>query len=261
MAVDTNSGRIDVFDLSGDLVDSRSLGGMLPGDLAYDAEGHLLAAITRSPEIVRGEIVRFSDAEVLWSSRLPAKNLLNPLARLVLYSPRMVLAGIGANQIAVGVTDSYRLTVLDASSGEELGSIARGVSVRGPTEEFSNRIRESLEAGVRRGRHRASIVASVQFPDAFPAIRAVFLGPPGRTVWIRRHMGVDDALAPDVEEMADSTDRLYDLFSADDGYEYMGTVEVPDRLELMTGDSLRVAGVHRSALDEQTVRVFRFSLR
>lgn len=261
VAVDSNSGRIDVFDLGGDLVDSHRYRGTWPSDLAYDAEGRLLAAVTRPPQIVRGEIVRFSEAEVLWSSSLPAKNVLDPLANFVLFSPRMVLAGIGANQIAVGVTDSYRLAVLDASSGEELGSIARGVSARGPTEEFSSHIREVLEAGVDRGRHRASTVARIQLPDVFPVISTVFVGPPGRTVWVRRHMGVDDSLAPEVIEMADSNYRLYDLFSADDGYEYMGTVEVPDRLELMTGDSLRVAGVHRSALDEQTVRVFRFSLR
>ena len=69
-------------------------------------------------------------------------------------------------------------------------------------------------------------------------------------------MGVGDALAPPADDMDDWTFVLYDLFSGET-YEYLGTVEIPPRLELMTGDATRVAGVHSGAMGEHSVRVMR----
>ena len=38
-------------------------------------------------------------------------------------------------------------------------------------------------------------------------------------------------------------------------YEYLGTVEIPENLDLLAGDSERVAGVQRDELGVQSVRV------
>lgn len=58
----------------------------------------------------------------------------------------------------------------------------------------------------------------------------------------------------------DWTLRMYDLFDGDD-YQYLGTVEIPENLILMAGDSERVAGVHRGALGVESVYVLRVELR
>ena len=100
----------------------------------------------------------------------------------------------------------------------------------------------------------------MRFAETLPVLQDVFLGPPGRTVWVRRGMGVDDELSPPVGTSATEwTLRLYDLF---DGlsYEYIGTVEVPEELIVMAGDSERIAGVHTDPLDVQSVRVLRVTL-
>ena len=257
-AIDTNSGRIDFFDLRGNLLESHHAGGLSVGDLAFDAESRLLIEVRSPLETERGQILRVADDAVLWSSRP-----LEPTTSLTLYPAKVLMAGIadiGADKIVVGVTDSYDLAVLDASTGQELGRIARDVAVRGPTPDFVARVKERLGAAVG-SRLRAATVERVQFPEAFPVISSVFVGPPGRTVWVQRHMGVADSLAPSLGDMEDSTFRLYDLFTSGGSYDYIGTVQVPDRLELMAGDSTRVAGVYTGALDEQSVRVLRFSRR
>ena len=53
--------------------------------------------------------------------------------------------------------------------------------------------------------------------------------------------------------------RFYDLFSAET-YEYMGTVEIPEDLRLMAGDSARVAGRHTDPLGVHSVRVLRVAM-
>ena len=63
-------------------------------------------------------------------------------------------------------------------------------------------------------------------------------------------------MSPPVDEMLETV-RLYDLFSADT-YQYIGTVEAPERMELVAGDAHRVAGVQKGEFDEQSVRVMWF---
>ena len=44
----------------------------------------------------------------------------------------------------------------------------------------------------------ASLYADVTFAETLPVFADVFLGPPGRTVWVRRQIGLEDDLAPSV---------------------------------------------------------------
>ena len=257
VAIDTNSGRVDLFTVGGELIDSHPLEGLSVTALAFDGEGNVLAkarslAITSTmPSVASAEVVRIGDGKVLWSSRpLPS------IRSLMLYSPHGILAGIGGGQIVVGISDSYDMDVIDASTGRELGRIARDVAVRGPTEDFVNRFKDMARD---RGRIRAATLERVTFASTFPVTDRIFVGPPGRTVWVFRNWGIDDDLSPAVRELEDGTVRLYDLFSSDT-YQYIGTVRVPDRLELVAGDSTRVAGVFTGTLDEPSVRVMRFSL-
>ncbi len=145
------------------------------------------------------------------------------------------------------MSDQYDLVVLDASTGHEVGRISREIPLRGPSDDFADRFLGDMPE--LRGR--------VTIAETFPVITGVFTGPPDQTVWIRRGMGVGDSLAPPVGDMDDWTFLLYDLFSGET-YEYLATVEIPPRLELMAGDATRVAGVQRSAMGEHTVRVMRF---
>ena len=257
IAIDTNSGRVDLFTVGGELIDSHPLEGLSVTALAFDGEGNVLAkarslAITSTmPSVASAEVVRIGDGKVLWSSRpLPS------IRSLMLYSPHGILAGIGGGQIVVGISDSYDMDVIDASTGRELGRIARDVAIRGPTEDFVNRFKDMARD---RGRIRAATLERVTFASTFPVTDRIFVGPPGRTVWVFRNWGIDDDLSPAVRELEDGTVRLYDLFSSDT-YQYIGTVRVPDRLELVAGDSTRVAGVFTGTLDEPSVRVMRFSL-
>jgi len=38
------------------------------------------------------------------------------------------------------------------------------------------------------------LIDDMTFVETFPIVGGVFAGPPGRTVWVRRGMGVGDAL-------------------------------------------------------------------
>ena len=257
VAIDTNSGRVDLFSVGGELIDSHPLEGLSVTALAFDGEGNVLAkarslAITSTmPSVASYEVVRIGDGRVMWSSRpLPT------IRSLMLYSPHGILADIGRGQIAVGISDTYDISVLDAATGRMRGRIARDVPIRGPTEDFVNRFKDMARD---RGRIPAATVEQVTFASTFPVTDRVFVGPPGRTVWVFRNWGIDDDLSPAVRELEDGTVRLYDLFSSDT-YQYVGTVRVPDHLELMAGDATRVAGVYTNELDVQSVRVMRFGL-
>ncbi len=249
----SNSGRVDVFGVGGDLIESHPVEPLMVTDIAFDRERNVLVK-ARSPVSLSQagptEIVRLADGEALWSSKpLPSVRSLQLLA------PHVVMAEIGGGRIAVGVSHTYDMEVIDASTGQKLGRIARDVPIRGPTEDFVNRFKETVDWE----RFQNIDLDDVTFADRFPVTNRILVGPPGRTIWVRRHWGVDDSLAPPVEEMQDRIVSLYDLFSSDT-YDYLGTVRIPDRLSLMAGDSTRVAGVYTSVLDEQSVRVMRFSL-
>ena len=254
VAVGHRGGRVELFALNGEWVESHPVGEMQVADLAFDGRGNLVAEARSSAprptfvDTVPERVVRLADRRVLWSSKPLA-----PWARQAfrVYPATTMLAGIGRGKIATGFSYDYDLAVLDASTGEELGRIARDLVPRGPSEDFVNAIKSELSAEARR---------LVSFPDTFPMIGEVFAGPPGRTVWIRRHLGVGDALAPDAEEMVKSAPfRLYDLFSSE-SYEYFGTVRAPEGMRLLAGDSTRVAGVYSGPFDASVVRVMRFDL-
>ncbi len=255
VAIDNNE-RVDLFTLEGSVIDSRVLGIGRITDLLFDGTGVLVVGwrpgrgMRRLTEPATQQVMRFDDGEVLWTSpQLPSVTALGP------WSPRVIQAGIGSGRIVVGMSDRYEMAVLDVSSGRELGRIGRNVLARGPSEDFIHDLREAVIAEL--GAEMTDLVESLPLAMQFPMIGRVFVGPPGRTVWIDRLMGIGDSLAPPVgDSMDDWTYRLYDLFDGD-SYEYVGTVEVPDYLRLMTGDSERVAGVHRDELDVESVRVLR----
>ena len=166
----------------------------------------------------------------------------------MMYGVVPVTDAIGGNRIVVGHSDRYDFAILDAGTGQEVGRIGRDVRVRAVTEDHKERVLDRLATS-----------AEVIFGATFPVATRVFAGPPGGMLWVRRHMGVGDELAPPIGEMDDSVLRLYDLFWSDGGG-YHGTVEVPDDFLLMAGSPGLVAGVHRDELDRESVRVLRVQM-
>ena len=64
----------------------------------------------------------------------------------------------------------------------------------------------------------AGALEGVRIGETLPVLANVFLGPPDRTVWVHRGIGVDDELAPPVGDDIDAWElQLYDLF---DGNSY-----------------------------------------
>lgn len=255
--------RVDVFTLGGELIGSHLLDTLTARTLAFSREGDVVARVEApslallpfsSGEATATHIMRLRDRRVLWSSRP-----LQPVPLLRFWSPHIQLAGIGDGRIAVGMSDQYHMDVLDASDGTTLGRISRAVSARGPSEDFQDNMREQMR-GMESDPAMRELIDDMTFVETFPILGSVFAGPPGRTVWVRRGMGVGDALAPPAsDDINDWTHRLYDLFDGDD-YAYIGTVELPEDLTLMAGDSERVAGVHTDPLGVHSVRVLRLEL-
>ncbi|MXW26043.1 MAG: hypothetical protein F4Z77_07130 [Dehalococcoidia bacterium] len=253
---------VDMFTLDGEAIESH-LADVLVSDIAFDGQGEILATVRPATGIelmvegVPEQVVRLADREVFWSA---------PRAGPPLGTPRLgarhaILAEASGNRIVVGLSDEYDMAVLDASTGEEFGRISRDVELRGPTEEFNDGLREMGLARATTELER-SVAETFVYDDPFPVVTGVFLGPPGRTIWVRRGIGVGDALAPPVGEAEEGWAwvlLLYDLFSAET-YEYIGTVEVPEDLTLMAGDSDRVAGIHEGPLGVHSVRVLRVVL-
>lgn len=144
--------RIDVFTLEGGLVGSHLLD-MSAFDVAFSDEGKVVARaepqrLDPFAEAAPQQIVRLPEHDVLWSA--PPRAV--PLNRLQLGKPTMILAGLGHGRVLVGMNDEYDMPVLDATTGREFGRIARDVSLRGPTEEFNDRIRQE---GLATATHRA----------------------------------------------------------------------------------------------------------
>ena len=247
--------RVDVLTLEGELIGTHLLDSLNVSEVAFDDRGRVVARVI--PGVIRGagddgtrreHVMRLTDREVLWSSPT-----LPPRADFSLWSPHVELAGLDRGRIAVGVSDRYDLAVLDAATGRQRGRITRDVPLRGPSEEFRERSRNEMLAMVRENDDPMIVTAieSIEYPERSPVITRVFTGPPDRAIWVRRGMGVADSLAPD--ELSESY-RLYDLFDGDSS-QYIGTVEIPEDLTLMAGDSDRVAGVHRDELGVPSVRV------
>lgn len=255
--------RVDVFTLDGQIIGSHLLDTLSASAITFDREGKVVAhmkataAGSRATEARSDHIMRLATRQVLWSSRpLPPRGL------FALWPQHVRMAGIGQNRVVVGMSDEYSLAILDATTGRERGRIARNVPLRGPSEEFQDNLHQTL-GGMAEGDGDPLLAAAVEqidLPETFRVIAGVFVGPPARTIWVRRGMGLGDSLAPPIEDMNEGVFRLYDLFDGD-GNEYFGTVEIPEHLELLTGDATRVAGVHTDELGVHSVRVLKVTFR
>ena len=246
--------RVDVLTLKGEPIGSHLLDTLNLREIAFDGRGKVVGWVV-APETREGRrehIMRLSDREVLWSAPpLP------PRVDFEIAPRHLEFAALGNGRIAAGLSDEYNLAVLDASTSREMGRITRDVSLRTPSENYLDELREGMRAEFEGEIDPLISAALEQMPHArkFPVITGALAGPPGgRTVWIRRGMGVGDPLAPAPRADGSWKYRLYDLFDGD-SYDYLGTVEIPDNVTLMAGDATRVAGRHRDELGVHSVRV------
>ena len=253
VAVETGY-RVDLFALSGDVADSRMVRPVSIQRIAFGADNALLAVSTRGRygETNPRELLRLDDGEALWT--WPPSPSLTGDGPISMWQPGPVFAQLWDGMVAVGRSDHYDIQVLEAATNRVVGRIARDVPLRGPSEEFMERLRqENIEIFG----EDSPMVQRLVGTHPFAVVGKVFAGPPGRTIWIGRGTGIGDALAPPVgESMDDWTDQSYDLF---DGatLEYLGTVELPEELTPMAGDATRVAGFQRGPFGIHSVRVLR----
>ncbi len=256
---------VAVFDIGGDALETYALPGpQLALRPVFDAEGRVLVLAF---DVIEGELrlLRLADGEVLW--RVAAQNLLEQR----LFRPRPVLAALSAGRVVLGLRAEYALDVVDSSPGDVLGTLGRDLVTRPLTGAFLRKVRDYLMdpgsapsgwSSVLGDRGRPGLsredVDAIEFPDLLPSVVHVFRGPPGETVWVRRGLGVDDALAPSVDP-PDALNPMWDLFDAET-HEYRTTVSLPGGFIPYAGDAARLAGIQTSPLDVQTVRVLRFNL-
>lgn len=182
------------------------------------------------------------------------------------FGPRIIFATIGSGRAIFGVTTGYRLPVVDLSSGDQVGEIARDVPIRRVPGDFEDRLRRYLMnpgsapggwssvLGTRTEGMPLAMVDELDIPGTFRTIIHAFQGPPGETVWVRRGLGVGDDLAPPFDPPDHAP--LWDLFQAET-LEYTGTTGVPESFIPYAGDSQRLAGVQTNKLGVQAVRVLR----
>ena len=242
--------RVDVFTPDGILIGVHLLDDMDSDMVAFDRDGYVVAEVTSGGRMLIDEasqdhLMRLRDRETLWSGRRIETG--NGFA---FFFPGTITAGLDAARVATAMNDRYEIDIRDSSTGRVLGRITRDITPREPPEEFKTSFRESM----------VGLAESIAFGETLPVLANVFLGPPDRTVWVRRGIGVSDELAPPVGNDIDTWElQLYDLFDGAD-YEYIGTVEAPEGLILMAGDSTRVAGVHTDELGVHSVRVLRVEI-
>ena len=248
--------RVDVLTSEGESAGSHLVDTLNVWEIAFDDRGDVVGRVV-APETRdhrREHIMRLADRELLWSAPpLP------PRVDFEISPPHLEFVSLGNGRIAAGMSDAYNLAVLDANTGRKLGSITRDVPLRTPSESYLDALREGIRSEFQGEVSPLILAALEQMPHAerFPVITGGFAGPPdGRTVWIRRGMGVGDRLSPPPQAGEGWRFLLYDLFDGD-SYEYLGTVEIPDNITLMAGDATRVAGRHRDELGVHSVRVLR----
>ncbi len=249
--------RVTVFTAEGTIVGSHLSGDLFGGKVAFDGNGHVVAESAAGGELFAGRetesqshLVRLRDNETIWSGRT-----VDAGSGIAFFIPRPIVAQLRDGRIAATMSDRYEIDILDGSSGTVLGRLVRPSAMPRPTPEaLKAGLRESLTGGTD-DPVLAEIYGDVTFGETLPVVSNVFPGPPGRTVWVRRGIGVGDELAPAVgDDMEAWAFHLYDLFDSR-SYEFIGTVEVPDGFEPLAGDGERIAGVQRGALDVQSVRV------
>ena len=254
--------RVDVFTLEGILIGSHLLGNLNVDEIAFDDNGQILAEVGTNEELfseleAQEYLMRLRDREVLWS--FPP---IPPQPDLAFFFPGTLTAGLDDARIATAMDDRYDIDIHNTLTGQVVGRITRNIIPRKTPEELKTGTRESLIELAGDVPGMAEMYESMEFAETLPMLANMFLGPPGRTVWVHRGMGVDDELAPPVSDDIDAWElRLYDLFDGD-SYEYIGTVEIPDleNFSIMAGDNERIAGVHRDELGVHSVRVLRVEI-
>ena len=137
--------QVDVFTSAGELLASHPTDHPVD-EIAFDDEGDVLGLVAVdasffSEDERQNRLVRLRDDEVLWSSPM-----LPPSPPMSFFQPRTVAGGLDAASVAVGINDRYRIDVLDTSTGQVLGRIARNVTVRATPEALKAGMRAALAA-------------------------------------------------------------------------------------------------------------------
>ena len=180
--------QVDVFTSAGELLASHPTDHPVD-EIAFDDDGDVLGLVAVdasffSEDERQNRLVRLRDDEVLWSSPM-----LPPSPPMSFFQPRTVAGGLDAASVAVGINDLYRIDVLDTSTGRVLGRIAQHVAVRATPEALKAGMRAALAAtpGMETASPTmASWAENMTFGETLPVFSSVFLGPPDRTVWVRR---------------------------------------------------------------------------
>ena len=251
--------RVSLYELDGELVETYRLSAN-GTFVTFDASGQVVA-LTMDVFSMQLVLVRPSDGAMLWSQAMP-ESFLAPF-----FGPRLLFTRLSSGGRAiVGAAVGYRLPVIDLTSGEPSGALTRDVHIRRVPDSFASRLRRYLLnptsaptgwtslLGNRREGLPPAMVDELDFPETFKIIIHVFLGPPGETVWVRRGLGVGDAVSPPVDPPDHAP--LWDLFRGA-RLEYEGAVGMPDGFVPYAGDDRRLAGVQKDELGVQAVRVMR----
>ena len=256
LAIETFT-RLDLFTIDGNIVDSRLVTPLRIRNISFYAGDSMvvLAERGRQGDDSPVELIRLADGDVLWSSP-PIVSILGtgPFSMWQAVSRFGVLWD---GNVAVGMSDAYDLQVIEASTGQTAGRIVRTVPMRGPSDSFMETLREETREIYGED---SPIYQRLAPSHPFPMVTNVVTGPPDRTIWVGRGTGIDDELAPPVGESMDDWEfHHYDLFDGD-SYEYIGTIDIPEDLILLTGNATHIAGFTRGPFGIHSVRVLRVEI-
>ena len=166
--------------------------------------------------ITGSRLVRLTDGVSLWETDTRFA------PDMAFRTPPLMASFSGSAVVTTGA--EYSMEVVNVETGEKVGEIVRDVDVRSVTPEFQTRMRrylanpatapdgwQSLVGGREEGVPE-ELLSMLRFPDKFPVVGRVFLGP-GEALWVQRGIGVGDELAPPVEP-PDLPFLAFDLFDA-----------------------------------------------
>ena len=243
-------GRVGVYTITGDVIDTYRVSGGLAVDVAFAAE----SPVVMVANVATGgsKAVRLSDGVIVWESgagggRRPGQA----------FAARPTLVGIGGGKVIVSGGDNYVLAVIDVETLAQVGAIGRDVDIRRVTDAFVDRVRRYMAnpetapagwtsiTGTSGRRLSPELLERIRFPKSFPVVGGAFVGPEN-TLWVRRGVGVGDAMAPPVEP-PDGHPVMFDLFGLSD-YEYAGTVEMEEGFLPLNGNGTRLAGILTAGL-------------
>lgn len=240
--------RVGTYTITGTPIDTYSSlsVGVVPTAVVFSGE-HL---IVMTMHVYTGDTkaMRLPDGATVWESRNAGTRRLGRQ----LFMPRPSLVGIGSGLVAATDGSSYLLPVIDVASLDSVGQVSRNVNVRRVTNAFAETVRNYLVnpamapegwtsiVGTSGRSLPEEIVSQLHFPETFPVVGAAFAGP-GNILWVRRGVGVGDALAFPLDP-PDAVRTMFDLFSLDD-YRYVGTVEMNDEFLPVAADAHRLAGI------------------